>query len=69
VTETFDNYLLRIGDFPLIVSGKFDSPKFRPDWNAIYRAKTEQKVEQKKEEAKQELRDKLRNRLLDTLKR
>jgi len=69
VTETFDNYLLRIGDFPLIVSGKFDSPKFRPDWNAIYRAKTEQKVEQKKEEAKQELRDKLRNRLLDKLKR
>lgn len=69
VAETFDNYLLRIGDFPLIVSGKFDSPKFRPDWNAIYREKAEQKVEQKKEEIKEELRDKLRNRLLDKLRR
>jgi AsmA protein len=69
VTETFDNYLLRIGDFPLIVSGTFDSPKFRPDWNAIYREKAEQKVEQKKEEIKEELRDKLRNRLLDKLRR
>ena len=69
VAETFDNYLLRIGDFPLIVSGNFDSPKFRPDWNAIYREKAEQKVEQKKEEIKEELRDKLRNRLLDKLRR
>ena len=65
VAETFDNYLLRIGDFPLIVSGRFDSPKFRPDWNAIYREKAEQKVEEKKEE----IRDKLRNRLLDKLRR
>jgi AsmA protein len=65
VTETFENYLLRVDDFPIIVSGKFESPSFRPDWNAIFRGKTEQKVEQKKEE----LREKLRERLLDKLRR
>jgi AsmA protein len=65
VTETFENYLLRVGDFPITVAGKFDSPSFRPDWNAILRGKTEQKVEQKKEE----IREKLRERLLDKLRR
>lgn len=65
VTDTYENYMLRVNNFPIVVSGKLAEPKLRPDWNAIIKVQSEQKIEKKTEE----LRDKLRDRLREKLKR
>ncbi len=62
VTDMYENYILRVNNFPLVVSGKLAEPKISPDWNAIVKGQTEQKIEQKKEEVRDILRERLREK-------
>ena len=63
VTEQFDNYVLRVSEVPLIVTGAFADPKIRPDWNAIAKDALKEMKEEKKEELKQKGKEKLRDLL------
>ncbi|BAV32508.1 cell envelope biogenesis protein AsmA [Sulfuricaulis limicola] len=61
--QTLD-YRVTVGEYPIIISGPFASPKFRVDTSALLKGK----VEQKKEEAKQKVEQKLEQKLKDKLK-
>lgn len=61
--DTFDSYVLRVSDVPLVITGPLTAPKIRPDWNAITKSAIQEKKEEKKEELKQKGREKLRDLL------
>jgi len=63
VTDTWENYLLRVGDLPLIVSGSLSGvPTIRPDTSAITKDVVEKKKEDVKEKFEQKLKDRLKRR-------
>lgn len=61
--QTLD-YRVTVGEYPIIVSGPFSSPKFRVDTSTLLKGK----VEEKKEAAKEQLEQKLEQKLKDKLK-
>ncbi len=54
------NYTITVGSFPIIIDGPFAKLRYRPDWNAILKAKVEEKESEFKENLKQKVKDKIR---------
>lgn len=70
------DYVANVNGFPIKISGPFAKLKYRPDWNAVLKAKTGTRVEQEKQklrergaEAEQKARDKLDQKLKDFLQK
>jgi len=62
VAQRFDDYTLRVGDVPLIISGALSEPRIHPDWNAIGKDVIKEKQEDIKEKLKEHLFERLKKR-------
>ncbi|HSW52619.1 MAG TPA: AsmA family protein [Sulfuricaulis sp.] len=58
------DYRVTVGEYPIVISGPFSSPKFRVDTSALLKGK----VEEKKTEVKEKLEQKLEQKLKDKFK-
>ncbi|MBI3899993.1 MAG: AsmA family protein [Gammaproteobacteria bacterium] len=59
VNDSFDNYVLRVSDIPVIISGPLNAPKFRPDLSAIVKGQVQEKQEKVEKKLEKKLGDKL----------
>jgi AsmA protein len=60
--QTLD-YTVTVGQYPIIISGPFSSPKFRVDTSALLKSKVEEKKTEVKEKVEQKLEQKLKDKL------
>jgi AsmA protein len=60
--QTLD-YTVTAGQYPVIISGPFSSPKFRVDTSALLKGKIEEKKTEVKEKVEQKLEQKLKDKL------
>jgi AsmA protein len=59
--QTLD-YRVTVGEYPIVISGPFSSPKFRVDTSALLKGKVEEKKEEAKKKAEQKLEQKLKDK-------
>jgi len=59
--ETLD-YTVTLGSYPLLIDGTFSHPRFKPDWNAIFKGKLEEMKSEKTKELEQKLDEKLKEK-------
>ncbi|MDH3309568.1 MAG: AsmA family protein [Gammaproteobacteria bacterium] len=59
--ETLD-YRVTVGQYPVVISGPFSSPKFRVDTSALLKGKVEEKKAEVKEKVEQKLEKKLKDK-------
>jgi AsmA protein len=60
--QTLD-YTVTVGQYPIIITGPFSSPKFRVDTSALLKSKVEEKKTEVKEKVEQKLEQKLKDKL------
>jgi AsmA protein len=60
--QTLD-YTVTVGQYPIIITGPFSSPKFRMDTSALLKSKVEEKKTEVKEKVEQKLEQKLKDKL------